>query len=83
MADFEKAFRRMLANEGGLSLSDVKNDRGGQTYAGIARKHHPNWPGWKVVDRGELPPLDLVRNFYRREFWNAVRGDHIEEQGIA
>lgn len=27
-----------------------KDDIGGETYRGISRKAHPNWPGWKIVD---------------------------------
>lgn len=27
------------------------NDKGGETYGGVARKLHPNWQGWKYVDK--------------------------------
>jgi len=34
--------------EGGYA--NIKADKGGETYAGISRKFHPNWPGWTVID---------------------------------
>jgi hypothetical protein len=40
----------MIYNEGGFKLIDIAADRGGQTYAGIARNFHPNWPGWHCID---------------------------------
>lgn len=87
MADFAPAFERTLRHEGGYTLSRVPADRGGMTFAGIARRHHPNWPGWGLVDAGageEDPFLrDMVREFYRREFWNRLRGDAITDQAVA
>lgn len=83
MADFLPAFERMIRNEGGYKLTDIKGDKGGQTYAGIARTRWPAWSGWPFVDRGETPPSALVREFYRRNFWDAVRGDELVHQGVA
>lgn len=40
MADFAPAFAKMLADEGGLVWSNRAADRGGETFAGIARKFH-------------------------------------------
>ncbi len=45
MADFIPCFEQTLTLEGGYKLHTVKGDRGGMTYAGISRVHHPNWPG--------------------------------------
>lgn len=83
MADFLPAFEKMIQNEGGYKLHTVAGDRGGQTYAGIARNMHPSWLGWTHFDRGETPPSDLVREFYRVKFWNVVGGDGIRDQAIA
>lgn len=83
MADFAKAFERMIANEGGYSLTNVNGDKGGQTYAGIARMKNPQWPGWEAIDKGETPASDLVRGFYRSEFWEKVGSDKIDNQAIA
>lgn len=83
MADFLPAYESMIRNEGGYKLHTVKGDRGGMTYAGIARNFHPNWLGWDAIDRGYIPDTELVRDFYRINFWNKVRGDDIENQRIA
>lgn len=83
MADFEPAFQRMLCNEGGLKLHTVAGDKGGQTYGGIARNRNPQWPGWAYFDRGETAPTELVRRFYREEFWMVARLDHVIHQRTA
>ena len=83
MADFLIAFERMIRNEGGYQLTDIKGDKGGQTYAGIARTRWPAWQGWGFVDRDDTPPSALVREFYRVNFWDKVRGDELVHQGVA
>ena len=49
MADFEKAFNKIIANEGGY-VND-KDDKGGETFMGITRKNHPTIYLWEVIDR--------------------------------
>lgn len=83
MAQFLPAFERMLINEGGYKLTDTKGDKGGQTYAGIARNRWPKWAGWRVIDMGDLPDAEAVRNFYRENFWLPVWGDSIGSQRVA
>jgi lysozyme family protein len=83
MADFLPAYERMIIDEGGYKLHIVKDDRGGQTYAGIARRWHPRWPGWSAIDAGGEPPAQLVRDFYAVEFWSKIRGDDIRDQRVA
>ena len=80
MADFEPAFQRTLKAEGGFRLTNIKGDRGGQTYAGIARKMHPRWPGWEWIDRDETPPTDLVRDIYRAEFWAPLQCSRMAQE---
>ena len=41
MADFLPAFEQMIRDEGGYTLHTIPGDRGGQTYAGIARNFNP------------------------------------------
>lgn len=60
---------RAISKEGGYKLVDVPGDRGKQTYAGISRRYHPNWPGWELVDRGQTPPQEMVQTFYVEQFW--------------
>lgn len=83
MAEFLPAFERMIVNEGGYVLHTVKDDRGGATYAGIARNFHPSWQGWRVIDQGETPPADMVRQFYRSNFWAPLRLDEVMHQEVA
>jgi len=80
MADFESAFQRTLKAEGGFRLTNIKGDRGGQTYAGIARNMHRRWPGWAWIDRDETPPTDLVRDFYRTEFWTPLQCSRMTQE---
>jgi lysozyme family protein len=84
MADFLTAFEKTIADEGGYQLTDIPGDRGGQTYAGIARKPNPDWAGWQYIDRKDFgSATPLVREFYKSNFWDRVRGDDIKEQAIA
>jgi len=83
MADFLPAFEKMIVNEGGYVLHTVPGDRGGQTFAGIARNAWPKWPGWSVIDQGGKPDAETVRRFYRENFWQPVRGDEINDQDVA
>ena len=82
MADFEQAFQHLMKEEG-IGLSDHKADKGGQTFAGIARKFHPKWEGWRFVDAGDTPPTQLVRDFYHQYYWMPVKGDQIKSQKVA
>lgn len=93
MADFEKAYKKTSVNEGGY-VNDP-DDPGGETYRGVSRRYHPDWEGWKTVDKmkkfdGFPKNLDtdvtlqcLVKDFYREKFWNTVKGDSIHNQTIA
>ena len=84
MADFNPAFEKMIHDEGGYQLTDIPGDRGGQTYAGIARKPNPDWAGWQFIDRKDFgSATPLVREFYKSNFWDRVRGDDIKNQAIA
>lgn len=83
MADFLPAYEHMIVNEGGYKLTNDPVDRGGQTYAGIARRFHPNWSGWDIIDAGSTPTADMVRNHYRANFWTPLRLDEVQSQRIA
>jgi len=93
MAQFSISYRKTSGHEGGYA--DNLNDRGGETYRGIARKRHPDWEGWQIVDRLKLesdfpknletdPDIsNLVVKFYHDNFWTAINGDVIQQQEIA
>lgn len=93
MANFVLAHKKTSKNEGGY-VHDP-DDRGGETYKGIARKSHPSWKGWEIVDQHKSSPdfpkclysiefLEaLVLSFYRISFWDEIRGDEIKSQEAA
>lgn len=93
MADFNEAFEITSAHEGGYANDPV--DRGGETYRGIARVHHPDWAGWRRVDakRGKAGfpgSLDRdsalqedVKAFYKAVFWDRFGGDELPDQAVA
>ena len=83
MADFEPFYSAAIIREGGYKLHTVDGDRGGMTYAGIARRFWPDWEGWAYIDRGGTPPTALVRAFYRANFWDNFKGDDIKHQATA
>lgn len=75
--NWDNACDRVIESEGGYKLTNIPGDRGGQTYAGIARIPNPHWEGWAYIDRHETPPKELVRSFYKSQFWDKVRGDQL------
>lgn len=97
MADFKQAYEKVKKFEGGYANNP--NDKGGETYAGIARVHHPKWSGWEIIDKYKQSEhsskelnkvlqgneqLDvMVEYFYKVNFWNAIKGDEIMNQLIA
>lgn len=83
MADFLPAFEAMIRDEGGYRLHAVEGDRGGQTYAGIARSFNPGWAGWVHIDKGDTPPTAMVRDWYHANYWLPISGDHLIHQAVA
>ena len=71
--NFEKALEKVLEFEGGLRLHKNPTENF-ETYAGIYRKAHPNWEGWKYIDKGLEPPFELVKNFYYENYWKPFEG---------
>lgn len=72
---FDAAFDFLMQLEGGFKLHEVAGDRGGQTYAGIARRFNPDWSGWSYIDRGETPPVEVVKDFYFHRYWKPCQCD--------
>lgn len=83
MAEFLPIFESMILNEGGYQLTHRKNDRGGQTFAGISRKNWPHWPGWAMLDAGERPSPDNVRAFYQENFWEPLALNGVDNAAVA
>jgi len=90
MASFDEAYKITMGHEGGYS--NLKIDRGGETFMGISRRFFPTWPGWRTIDRlgGDISNIqadkdikNLVMDFYKAEFWDRFVGDDIPDQDIA
>lgn len=50
-ADFMTAFSHIKTHEG--NYANIKEDRGGETYAGITRRWNPEWEGWEFIDQAK------------------------------
>ena len=93
MANFTEAYQQTSAHEGGYVNDSV--DRGGETYRGISRVHHPGWNGWDRIDalkaEAGFPGLladasnlqASVKSFYKQKYWDKFLGDDISSQQIA
>ena len=97
MADFKTAYDRTSKFEGGYCNDEA--DNGGETFAGVARNYHESWLGWKIIDQyktvtsdtktlnkvllGNDELMSLVEDFYKREFWDKIKGDKIMYQTVA
>lgn len=89
MADFQQAYELTIKHEGGW-VNDP-DDKGGETYRGIARNYHPTWEGWEIIDqiqekeKGDVfPEADKqTGDFYRRFYWDRILGDKINSQDVA
>ncbi len=74
------------------------NTRSGETYMGIDRKANPTWEGWKIIDAykkangtpkwnfrfpKELGLEELVKKKAKKDYWDTVKGDDINNQEVA
>lgn len=86
MAVFDDVIKKTLHFEGGYI--NHKDDKGGETYKGIARNFHRKWQGWWVIDakKGDNFPKNLesdtklqqmVNDFYKKKFWISINADEI------
>ncbi|MCK5541725.1 MAG: hypothetical protein KAI40_03460 [Desulfobacterales bacterium] len=85
MADFIPCFEKVMDMEGGFVVHEIPGDRGGLTYAGIARHKNPSWSGWAKVDADQFDAdlFDQVQSFYKKNYWDRIRGDEIIFQEVA
>lgn len=87
MESFESAYKRLIHHEGGYS--NHPHDRGGETYKGISRVHHPDWKGWEIIDMHKEEPTfpryvdhdpDLqiqTEVFYKKLYWDTMYLDEV------
>lgn len=97
MADFDKAFEKVVFNEGGY-VNDP-DDAGGETYMGISRKHHPNSLIWYIIDKvtskckdvseinrclkANTELNDLVKSIYKSDYWSPFNLNKEKSQRLA
>jgi lysozyme family protein len=89
MANFSISFEKTISFEGFYSSRED-----GETIFGIDRKYWPVWEGWKIVDdlkkdnninslKIDNNFIQLVKEFYKKNFWDQIDGDIIYNQNIA
>ena len=96
MADFNVAFNRTVAAEGGY-VNDP-DDKGGETYMGISRRFHKSSIIWSVIDKlkkqykGKALNKILLENntvqkaikeIYKDEYWDVLCLDYVHNQKLA
>ncbi len=93
METFKAAYKLLKQAEGGYV--NHKNDRGGETYAGVARKFHPKWAGWTIIDQLKKQPgfpqnlnshsqlQQLKEQFYIDVFWKPCGADKMKSATFA
>ena len=84
MTGRENLIDRLVEIEGGYISHSHQSDKGKQTFAGISRHWHPDWPGWAAVDMGiegtELRPL--VHEFYQENFLQHLQSDQWRNEAL-
>ena len=75
MADFAKSYALVKDYEGGYD--NDPDDRGGETYAGIARNFFPKWAGWKLIDQIKKT------NRTKAEIARACKADHLLQDYVS
>lgn len=66
MADFDRAFRLLIGEEGGYSADP--HDPGGETKFGISKRAYP------AIDIANLT-IDQAKAIYRRDYWAPLQLD--------
>lgn len=100
MANFELFYPKLKHYEGGYASAAFAasiNDKGGETYKGIARNFNLDWPGWKIIDEYKLknglpkynsiipdPRLDkMAKDHSKKAYWDKLRLDDVKNQHVA
>lgn len=96
MNEFNIAYDITRRIEGGYhnGAGVNQNDRGGETFKGIARRFWASWRGWAIIDHLKKSPgfpqtaernpelSRLVREFYKVNFWDPLRLDQVKFQPV-
>jgi lysozyme family protein len=89
MANYDVAYDRTMKFEGGYTPDDC----GSPAFMGINKRWWPNWNGWGLVkqwqeaglknDQNFLILIEMVKHFYRENYWKKVNGDNFRDQSLA
>ncbi len=87
---FEEAYDAVMKHEGGYANNP--DDTGGETYCGISRRFHPEWPGWKYIDNVKENWIKKIKSntkfkglskdvkaFYKINYWDKINCDLIND----
>jgi lysozyme family protein len=88
--NWKQAFEQMLKSEGGFTADErdagnkLPDGRKGSTMLGVTQFNWEQHVGHQVThdDMRKLTPED-VKPLYKQKYWDAVRGDEIENGGVA
>ena len=69
----QQAIERVITLEGGYTIHRNQGESG-DTYAGIYRTAHPDWQGWEYIDHNQIPPKEMVNDFYFSRFYRPLIG---------
>lgn len=97
MADFDRAFKKVVFNEGGY-VNDP-DDAGGETYMGISRRAYPNSIIWKHIDeitkkyktiktinqklKENIELTEKIKAIYKSDYWMPFNLDNVNTQRLA
>ena len=96
MANFDKSFDKLILTEGGY-VNDP-DDKGGETYLGISRVHHPDSLMWPLIDtvkesygtkgitkvlKENEAIINEAKSIYKEDYWNKFDLDNVNNQKIA
>lgn len=100
MASFAHSYAIVRKSEGGYVSAATAasiNDKGGETYKGVARNFNPNWAGWSIIDEYKrnygIPKYNsviknstldnLVTDLFKKSYWNIFSLDKLNNQSLA
>lgn len=84
---FLNAIDFVFLYEGGWANNP--DDKGGETFRGIARNYNPSWEGWVFVDKmkgfenfkemlfASNKLTEMAKEFYRANYWDKIHGDEL------
>lgn len=75
MSRFYQAFINTVINHEGPYVNH-EADRGGETFYGIARRYHSDWPGWPILDSYSLEEKQRLRILADPD--RGITGDDLE-----